>query len=250
VNEGEYINSIDIDRFGYANSLRSPDVEVPNSWKGPNMFFQKGFAHGRATALYNRFNSVEEGISHTVVKGGGYGITNEGLRQGLPFTFSWVGRAEDQQFYFSGLAGGIRGIFHPNLRIAHYKSSVRGAEEKTEAARFTGDMYRLILFQRLAEIYGVKDDIDPMPGVFAGELARAQACFALMVKAMDFTAHGNDEAARFLIEEGIPELADLEARIDSGELERELRRERAGWQSFIKSVDAADPARLREVLNL
>lgn len=250
VNEGEYINSTDIDRLGYPNSLRTPDVAIPNSWKGPNMFFQKGFAHGRTTVLYNRFQSVEEGISHTVVKGGGYGITNEGLRRAVPFTFSWVGRAEDQQFYFSGLSGGIRGIFHPNLRIAHYKSSVQGAEKKTEATRFTGDMYRLIIFQRLAEILGVKNDIDPMPGVFAGELARAQACFAVMVKSMELAAHGNDEAARYLIEEGIPELADLESRIDAGEVDAELRRERGEWEAFIEAVDRADPSRMRELLDL
>ncbi len=250
VNEGEYVNSRDIEKLGFSKALRTPDVSVPNSWKGPNMFFQKGFAHGRATALYNTFQSVEEGISHTVVKGGGYGITNEGLRKAVPFTFSWVGRAEDQQFYFSGLSGGIRGIFHPDLRIAHYKSSVQGAEKKTEASRFIGDMYRLIIFHRLADILDVKSDIDPMPGVFAGELARAQACFATLLKVLELTARGNRQGAAYLLEEGIPELVDLERRIDTGEVDEGLRKERSMWKLFIQRADAVDPEHLRKILDL
>ncbi len=247
VNEGEYINSSDIDKHGYAGSLRAPDVSIPNSWSGPNMFFQKGFAHGRTTGLYNTFNSVEDGISHTVVKGGGYGITNQGLRKAAPFTFSWVGRAEDQQFYFSGIPEGVRGIFHPDLRIAHYKASVKGAEEKTAATRFIGDMYRLIIFQRLAELLDVKSDIDPMPGVFAGDLARAQAAFATMLKAVDFASRGEEETGRYIVEEGVRELVDLEQRIDRGEVERELHREREMWRGFIQAADSLDPEHMKKI---
>ena len=250
VNEGEYINSSDIDKHGYADALRLPDVSVPNSWSGPNMFFQKGFAHGRATALYNNFMTVEEGISHTVVKGGGYGITNDGLRKAAPFTFSWVGRAEDQQFYFSGIPGGVRGIFHPDLRIAHYKSSVKDAEEKTAASRFIGDMYRLIVFKRLAELMDVKDDIDPMPGVFAGELAQAQALFAVLMKTVEFSARGNRAAALYLLDEGVRELLDLEHRIDQGEVEKALRGEKDMWRDFVRAARRIDPEKLRDMCNL
>ncbi|HDQ15360.1 MAG TPA: hypothetical protein ENN41_11165 [Sediminispirochaeta sp.] len=250
VNEGEYINSSDIERNGYAGSLRSPDVTIPNSWKGGNMFFQKAFAHGRATALYNRFDRVEEGISHPVVKGGGYGISNEGLRRAVPFTFSWVGRAEDQQFYFSCLPKGVRGIFHPNLRIAHYKGTVKKAEERTAASRFLGDMYRLIIFRELVDILGVKGELDPMPGVFAGELAWAQAAFALALKSLEFFARGNSVAGEFLLNEGAAELVDLEDRIRSGEVRREFEREREMWRFFIQKVAGVNAERLKKILNL
>lgn len=246
VNEGEYINSSDIDKYGYPDALRAPDVSIPNSWSGPSMFFQKGFAHGRTTAIYNTFGTIEEGISHTVVKGGGYGITNEGLRKAAPFTFSWVGRAEDQQFYFSGIPGGVRGIFHPDLRIAHYKSMVSGAEERTAATRFIGDMYRLIIFQRLANLLEVKSDIDPMPGVFAGELARAQAAFATMMKVLEFASRGDEEAVRYILEEGMKELLDLEDRIDRGRVDSEFRREKKMWENFIHAAQAADGEKIRK----
>lgn len=250
VNEGEYMNSTDIDTLGFDKAMRAPDVAIPNTWTGPNMFFQKSFAHGRMTALYNSINSLEAGISHPVVKGGGYGISNHGLQHGLPFTFSWVGRAEDQQFYFSGLPYGLRGVFHPDLRIAHYKSAVSGAEKKTAATRFIGDMYRLIIFQRLAGMLGVKEQIDPMPGVFAGELARAQAVFASLLKACEFTVQNNEAAAAYIVDQGVAELLDLEDRIDRGEVDAEFRRERAQWSLFVKQVEAADGNRLKKIFNL
>jgi hypothetical protein len=250
VNEGEYVNSSDIDRLGYEQALRTPDVTVPDTWTGPGMFFQKGFAHGRVTALYNRFDSVEEGISHPVVKGGGYGISNEGLRRAAPFTFSWVGRAEDQQFYFSGLGGGIRGIFQPNLRIAHYKGAVAGSEKKTAAGRFLGDMYRLILFQALVEKWGVKDEIDPMPGVFAGPLARAQAAFSLLYKSCEFASKGNAEAAEFLLTEGAEELLELEERIDDGTVDRLADEEAEHWRRFVTAVEKVEPKRVQRTLGI
>ncbi len=250
VNEGEYINSSDIDRLGFAHSLRTPDVTVPDTWTGPSMFFQKGFAHGRATALYNRFDSVEDGISHPVVKGGGYGISNEGLRRAAPFTFSWVGRAEDQQFYFSGLDGGIRGIFQPNLRIAHYKGAVAGSEKKTAAGRFLGDMYRLILFRALVEKWGVKEKIDPMPGIFAGSLARAQAVFSLLYKSCEFASRGNAEAAGFLLAEGAAELLELEERIDDGSVGRLVDEEAEHWRRFVSAVEKVEPKKVQKTLRI
>jgi len=49
-NEGEYVNKADIDELGYANALRTPDVRAPESYKGPEIFFSKAFAHGRCTS--------------------------------------------------------------------------------------------------------------------------------------------------------------------------------------------------------
>lgn len=248
VNEGEYINSADLDRLGYRESARCPDVAAPDSYIGPEIFFNKAFAHGRATALYNQFNRLEDHISHPVVKGGGYGITNIGLRGATPFAFSQVGRAEDQQFYFSGLARGIRGIFHPDLRIAHYKHAVARSEHRTQAARFIGDMYRLILFGELASAYGVKEDLDPMPGVFAGEMARCQAFFNLLYRAYVFAADGDTENCDILINEGKAELKGLQREIDSGEVARKLQEEQDQWQDYVRDVDGLrDAAKVRAV---
>lgn len=247
-NLGEYINEKDIARLGYEGSMRKPDVKAPENSLHGDILFNKGAAHGRATALYNRFDSLGDHISHTVVKGGGYGITNNGLRRGVPFTLSLVGRAEDQQFYFSGINRGIRGIFHPDLRIAHYKGAVASSEHKTAATRFIGDMYRLIIFQHLAEILDVKADIDPMPGVFAGGLARAQAFYHTLYKALRFFREGDNENGEYLLTEGLKELQELTAAIDAGEIRARLDIELNQWKEFIQAADSADSDKTAQLL--
>lgn len=247
-NLGEYINEADIGRLGYREAMREPDVKLPERTPGGDLFFNKGTAHARATALYNRFHRLTDFISHTVVKGGGYGISNRGLRSAVPFTFSLVGRAEDQQFYFSGLAGGIRGIFHPDLRIAHYKGAVASSEKKTAVTRFLGDMYRLIIFRYLAEYFCIKEDIDPMPGVFAGPLARAQAFFHTLYKALLLVNDGDAGGAEILLGSGWRELKDLMAALDSGEIGERVEQEREEWKEFIRAADSAEPEKTRSVL--
>jgi len=250
INEGEYINSTDIDRLGYTKARRCPDVRVPESPVHPSIFFNKDFAHGKATALYNRFDRLDDHISHPVVKGGGYGITNNGIRKAVPFTLSQVGRAEDQQFYFSGLARGIRGIFHPDLRIAHYKESVARFEQGTRATRFIGDLYRLVLFQELAGQLAVKDDIDPMPGAFAGDLARCQAFFHLLYRAYSFAAEGDAKNCELLVYEGRDQLHRLQQEIDTGGIRGKLDEEHDQWREFIGETDALrQPARVRALLD-
>jgi hypothetical protein len=237
VNEGEYMNGSDIENLGYAAAMRTPDVRPPANAGGKDLFFQKGYAHGQATEWYNHFNHLEDFISHPVVKGGGYGISNDALRRAVPFTWSRVGRAEDQQFYFSALSAKVRGIFHPDLRIAHYKGSVAVSENKTEATRLAGDMYRLVQFSFLAHRFGVKKYLDPMPGVFAGVLARAQAFFQLLHRAVVFFHEGKGENALLLLNEGMETLCFFEGLIDSGEAEKEIVREAGLWKEFIEKTD-------------
>ena len=261
-NEGEYVNKADIDELGYARALRTPDVKPPKSYQGSEIFFSKAFAHGRCTSLYNQYQSLEDHISHPVVKGGGYGITNEGLRKTAPFTFSKVGRAEDQQFYFSGLAGACRGIFHPDLRIAHYKSSggaVAQAEEKTVATRFIGDMYRLIIFSHIIQLLPekwhhadknkLKREIDPMPGVFAGRMSILQAFLNLHYKAYWFSSQGKAPLAEQLLTQGMDELLNLLKQIDDGSIKNEFNHESELWREFIQHVDTLADDEVRKVLD-
>ena len=245
---GEYVNNTDILRLGYEDALREPDVKVPGSYGTENIFFNKQFAHGRATALYNRFNRIEDCVSHPVLKGGGYGITNESLAGSLPFCLSVVGRAEDQQFYFHGLSMGLRGLFNPNLRIAHYKERVRSREQGTEARRFAGDMYRLLLFSKIADHLGVKKDIDPMPGVFAGGLALPQALFSALYRAYVFCTENRTGDAHFLLNECLPALGELDRRIASGMIEKLFKSEGNGWREIALRMGAANQEKCKRFI--
>lgn len=248
VNVGEYMNNRDIERHGYSRALRTPDVPLPDSYCSTDIFFNKGFAHGRATALYNQFDLLEDCISHPVVKGGGYGIRNDSLREFVPFALSTVGRAEDQQFYFHGLSLGLFGIFHPDLRIAHYKERVTSTEGATEITRFIGDMYRLLTFEHLAHMLGVKECIDPMPGIFAGHLAVCQTLFNTLYRAYVLcTQNRHDDASHLL--QGLEHLSQLQREIAAGTIRRKFDEEASQWKEFVKASDKADRRKARELFN-
>lgn len=249
INEGEYIRGTDIEQFGYEATLRMPEVKHPDSYISSDIFFNKPLAQARGTELYNRFNHLGDHVSHPLVKGGGFGITNESLRRFASFTLSEVGRAEDQQFYFYGLSEGLRGIFHPDLRIAHYKSTVAKSEKKTAATRLLGDMYRLIIFEHIADILGIKYDIDPFPGIFAGRLARAQAFFTILYKSYEFCIRGEEENARFMLTTGLDELEELKDQIASGGMRELLKNEAAQWRKFIETVEGLNAIDAKELLS-
>ena len=248
-NEGEYVDSRDLDRLGYAGALREPDVKLPSTRQGEELFFPKGIAHARTTALYNREADGDHVLSHPVVKGGGYGVTNQALRQAHPFTHPRVGRAEDQQFYFSALPGGVRGVFIPNLRIIHYKSAVAKSEEKTEATRLLGDMARILLFRHLILKFDIKDDLDPMPGVFASPLARPQTLLHLLYRAWHFYHKGKETTAEILLARGVAELKRLKNDIDAGEVDREWDEEKQSWQFLTSETAGLSPEAVRATLD-
>jgi len=249
INTGEYMNNSDIISLGYRNALREPDIKPPDGYLSRDIFFHKAFAHAKAASLYNKFNQLEDFISHPVVKGGGYGIRNDSLRTFVPFAFAKVGRAEDQQFYFYGLSKGLKGIFHPDLRIAHYKEKVASAESVTETHRFIGDMYRLVLFEYLAGMLGVKKELDPMPGIFAGKLAFCQAFFTIVYRAYSCCTENEIEKANSLVHEGLDEIIHLNSKIQSGQLLREFQDEENQWRAFVRAVERIDAHEARRFFN-
>jgi len=246
INVGEYINNKDIVNLGYRKSMRTPDVKVPDSYISEDIFFNKCIAHGRMSLLYNSCNDLNDYISHPVVKGGAYGITNDSLKKYVPFAFSRIGRAEDQGFYISAISKGLIGIFNPDLRIAHYKEQVSSSEKRTEVTRFIGDMYRLILFEHIVKILGIKDKIDPMPGVFAGKLARSQAFFNIIYKAYYYCTIDMEDNALFLLKNGIDELEKLKRDIDSSKIKIELENESEQWLKFVEIAEKIDKATSKE----
>ncbi len=249
INAGEYINAKDIRAHGYAGCLRTPDVTFDGNYIGTDIFFKKGVAHARATALYNHAGGrLEDFLSHPVVKGGGYGIDNAALRRYAPFTYSRVGRAEDQQFYMAAMARGNRSIFTPDLRIAHYKQRVAASEHATAATRFLGDMFRLVIFREIVGFLELKGEVDPMPGVFAGPLARLQAFMSIVYQSFCCLAQGDSETGELILRRGLNELERLSADIDAGRIRSGWKREQADWEGFVQAVDRTDRAALARLV--
>ena len=95
----------------------------------------------------------------------------------------------------------------------------------------------------------LKFDIDPMPGVFAGEMARLQALLNLMLKSLSFTINGQPSSAEALLTDGLDELMALQAQIDSGEIATRLGQEKQAWVDFIQAAAAIDPSTARDVFD-
>ena len=248
-NIGEYVDSRDLDKLGYKKAIRTPEVKPKDDLRGPFLLFNKGAAQAKGTLLYNRAEELEDYISHPLVKGGGYGVDNETLMNAVPVGFSMVGRAEDQQFYYSALGAGFQGIFNPYLRIIHYKAAVAGSEHKNEAGRNVADIYRMLLFRELMTSLDVIEQTRPFPAVYASKLAGLQAFLLWMFLILKNSAEGNEDVAEEYLEEGLRELIPLLDEIREGNVMKKFRNEQKTWKDFSQAVPDIDISDAKEWIN-
>jgi len=249
-NIGEYVDSRDLDSLGYSKAIRTPEVKPSGDLRGPYLLFNKGAAQAKGTILFNRAGKLEDFISHPLVKGGGYGVDNRTLSEAVPVGFSMVGRAEDQQFYYSVINSGVQGIFNPALRIIHYKAAVAGAEHRSEVGRTVADIYRMILFRELMDYLGVIDKTRPFPAVYASPLAEAQAFFLWMFLIFKKSAEGKEDEAEEYLEEGLEKLIPLLHEVEDGLVIERYQEELSAWQNFVSAVESMQGAAARDWINL
>ncbi|HAK45891.1 MAG TPA: hypothetical protein DCO79_08245 [Spirochaeta sp.] len=236
-NIGEYVDSRDLDALGYAEAVRTPEVKPKDDVRGSYLIFNKGVCQAKGTMLLNRAKKLEDFISHPLVKGGGYGIDNAALRAAVPVGFSMVGRAEDQQFYFSAINSGVQGIFNPLLGIIHYKEDVAKSEHQNMAGRNIADIYRMLLFRNLMSYLNVIEKTRPFPANYASEFSHTQSLLLWLYLIFVESAAGNEDAAQEYLREGIKELLPLLDDIKTGKVIRRFEGERAAWTDFIAAVD-------------
>lgn len=255
---GEYINNIDIIKNGYKNAIFLSDVKPPRSFKNNMIFFNKAFVHAKTTSIYNKHsilkfnNNIDSGstyISHPVVKGGGYGIVNTGLKNYTPFSPSFITRAEDQAFYYTGFSEGIRGLFIETLRIAHYKEKYSYSEKKTEIDRLIEDMHRLILFSELGKILDKKDDLDPMPGAFISYFPFTQSFFTIIYNTFLLIIKNEIKKGIYLYTNGLKRLEQLTNFIEHNDINKIFNTEKKHWECFIKAIEKLKEEEVKNFLN-
>ena len=148
-----------------------------------------------------------------------------------------VGRAEDQQFYFSAINSGVQGIFNPLLRIIHYKASVAGSEHKHEAGRNIADIYRMLLFKELMSHLYVVEKTRPFPANYASQLSAAQVPLLWCYLVFKSSAAGDEATAEEYLAEGRRQLLPLYDEIAEGRVTERFEHERSAWKEFISAVD-------------
>lgn len=255
---GEYVNNIDIMKTGYKNALFESDVKPPSTYNNNMIFFNKGFAHAKATSIYNKFSKYKfeknnsefdsNSISHPVVKGGGYGIENSGLKKYTPFCPSFITRAEDQAFYYSGFSKGIRGIFIETLRITHYKEKYSHSEEKTTFDRLIEDIHRLILFSEIGKFLNNKNYLDPLPGVFISNMAFCQSFITIVYNTFLLILKNQYENGEYLLYNGVERLLYLHKFLQTNNIKNIYKKEEMHWQDFVKTVEKLDPDSVKSFL--
>ena len=239
-NIGEYVDSRDLDSLGYAEAISTPEVKIKDDLRGPYLLFNKGACQAKGTMLLNRSKKLEDFVSHPLVKGGGYGVDNQTLRNAVPVGFSMVGRAEDQQFYYSAINNGVQGIFNPLLRIIHYKADVAKSENKHKAGTSVADIYRMLLFRELMNFLNVIEKTVPFPANFASPLSTEQAFYLWLFLIFQASAEGDETSAEEYLSEGLSQLFPLLNEIDAGKVTELFEEERKAWKDFISAVDGMD----------
>ena len=184
------------------------------------------------------------------VTGGTNGILVEHLRRQRPFTPSFIGRAEDQAYLLSTMAGGRRplGYAHaPGLIMRHDKQAfATEAIKHSRVGTIIGDYIRILYFSAYANVIDggsgfVKDETRPFTGGFISSIPHSVTRLRFCLQAATLTDSGqrND-----FIEQGAARLmtaADFLTAPGSS-LNRAVEEERRSWNCYYDLLDRLEQA--------
>ena len=179
----------------------------------------------------------DEGYQRVHVTGGTTGICDTALRRWQPFTPSFINRAEDQAYALSAFDGDdyLAHLHAPGLIMRHDKQAFAArAMAHADAGKAIGDIERLMLFSRYAELHGqgfdaVRDHLWPFTSCFLHPKASA---LAGLIYALDGAVKGG----RYVAEGALRLIRCLEF-CRTG-METRLAVERSGWQAVYDGLNA------------
>jgi hypothetical protein len=261
---GALVNQGDIQK-----GLFTPDVALPEGpWPPDRWVFASQVPQALSTeaemmARYGDppLDGKSQCLSRIHVTGGTIGIRLDSLRRHRPFTLSCIGRAEDQAYLLSVLAGPdepyLRYAHVPGLIMRHDKHAFAGEAIRTAAAgKVVGDYERMLLFSHYAgalpwPVEETRACLDPFTGSFVLTLPFTTALLCLALKALSL---GRNHAEKDGIEP--EELLRLGARRLLPLLERHerdpewMRRsydaERATWNAYYDILDRVEEEARKE----
>ena len=250
---GGLVNEKDI-----SAGLFTPDIPWPTGLPaGEDLLFfkQRPMAVSTRAELMTRYGTpgapdgVGKALQRIHVTGGTNGIRFDALRKFRPFTPSFVGRAEDQAYILSVLAGNeegraLRYIHASGLMMRHDKEAFATEAVKAgKAGSFVGDLVRLFVFSRYAALLPgsgkeVKRIVDPFTGCFITPMPATLAFLRLALRL--YSAEGGSLEER-------RELLELAAgRLDSWvsnpagkalELKSRYQKEKRAWKGYYDALD-------------
>ena len=261
---GALVNQGDIHK-----GLFTPDVTLPEGpWTPDRWVFASQVPQALSTVaeMMTRYgDSPLDGktqcLSRIHVTGGTNGIRLDSLRRHRPFTLSCIGRAEDQAYLMSVLAGPdepyLRYAHMPGLIMRHDKHAFAGEAIRTAAAgKVVGDYERMLLFSHYAgalpwPIEEAHSCLDPFTGCFVLPLPFTTALLCLALKALSLSdgnaeAHGidPDELLRLGARRLGPLLENHEK--DPQWMRRSYDTERGAWHAYYDILDRVEKEAQRQ----
>lgn len=238
---GGLVNQADVDR-----SVFTPDVDrVPPGSSAEHAIFFSRLPRVLSTEaeIVSRYGAgthdgIELAQERVHVTGGTTGVLVEGLRRWRLFTPSVFGRAEDQAYLVSGLAGQSRPAYvhEPGLIMSHDKAElIPEVLQHGAASKHIGDLIRTRLFSKYVTAKQ-KHMLDPFTGCFVSRVPLTVTTLRFAVHALDpdLTRAGGEQ---YLLE-GVRRLR--EAEEDVANLDNLVSRERKEWATFYDALDAIE----------
>lgn len=248
---GALVNERDI-----AKGLFTPDIPWPEELpSGEELLFykQRSMAVSTRAEMMTRYGSkaamdgMTAAIQRSHVTGGTNGIRMDALRRHRPFTPGFIGRAEDQAYLLSVLAGKgdqpvLRYIHASGLIMRHDKAAFAAAAiNRGKAGAFTGDLVRLFVFSAYAKCLpgghnSVKAITDPFTGCF---ITPIPATTALLRLALHLLSSGSPESREDLLKLAAQRLTAWVQRSaeKSADLAMEWQKEFCAWNTFYDIID-------------
>ena len=181
------------------------------------------------------------GCQRVHVTGGTTGICDTALRRWQPFTPGFINRAEDQAYALSAFGGdGYLAHLHaPGLIMRHDKQAFAArAMAHADAGKAIGDIERLMLFSRYAELHGQGFDAVREPSMAIHLMLPSSKAPALagLIYALDGAVKGG----RYVAEGALRLIRCLEFCRTGMEIDWRLRR--SGWQAVYDGLNAEQTA--------
>ena len=235
---GDYVTEVDYKSLGYAKSRRRPDVKHTKIHLDSDLFFCKDLVHSKHTAFYRKaIYSIDDCMFVPLLKGGAHGIDNHALRNAAPFVPSVINRGEDQFLLAECLNKGIYGLYNPDLNVIHYKKSVAVTEADYTFTRYVEDMRRLLLCNIFGKNYSFKEQLNPMPGLFFGQLGIPQAFFSILYKSLLLFEAKQYDNAIYVFEKGVDTIYMTMIKSQNGLYNRMYQSEQTLWHGLVDRIN-------------
>lgn len=254
---GALVNDSDIDK-----GLFSPDVKYPSEkGMGPDeliFFSQLPQALSTEAEMMTRYSGNDIDGTHKCIErihvtGGTNGILIDSLKKYRPFTPSFIGRAEDQAYIFSGIFNRrerLAYVHKDGLFMRHDKGSfAQDAIESAHISKVIGDYVRILYFSAYAhaitdDLEQLKDLFDPFTGCFISRITLSVVYLRFSLKAMNMIREGGGDEALEFIRSGASRIS---AGIDftsgnESKLKTRYEIERQAWKLFYDTLSALEDA--------